>query len=154
MIVIKWIQLGYQRLWFWILRLKKAKVSSKSLKKWKNFTFKLFFLEIELIHPENADLSEDERKNISYMAFPDNSGNLSENTKFHFNLRTKKALNEELSEFSKECKQELKADEGHFNCYAFFRWEKMKFWEGKDFNVLSKFKFLKFRQKVVLINLY
>jgi hypothetical protein len=77
---------------------------------------------IETVHPpENTILSDTERNNLVYMAFPDSNSNCMGDTKFHICLRTIKKLSDQHRLYNRECKQDLKADIGHYWGYVFFR---------------------------------
>lgn len=76
---------------------------------------------IETIHPLATNLSDTERNNLVYMAFPDSNSNCMGDTKFHICLRTKTKLSDQQKQYNKECKQDLKADVSHFWGYVFFR---------------------------------
>lgn len=55
------------------------------------------------------------------MSFPDSNSSEEAATLFHFHLRSKKQLSNQLVKFNKECKRDLKADDGHFWGYVYFR---------------------------------
>jgi hypothetical protein len=76
---------------------------------------------IERVYPETVEFNETERNNLAYMAFPDSNSNCLGDTKFHISLRTTQKLTIQQRHYNRECKQELKADAGHFWGYVYFR---------------------------------
>lgn len=55
------------------------------------------------------------------MAFPDSNSNCMGDTKFHICLRTLRKLSDQHKLYNRDCKQDLKADIGHYWGYVFFR---------------------------------
>ncbi|KAG5673063.1 hypothetical protein PVAND_003138 [Polypedilum vanderplanki] len=76
---------------------------------------------IENVFPEDTYFSETERNNLAYMAFPDSNSNCIGDTKFHISLRTNQKLSNQQRVYNRECKQELRADAGHYWGYVYFR---------------------------------
>lgn len=76
---------------------------------------------IETVYPPSTILSDTERNNLVYMAFPDSNSNCTGDTSFHICLRTTQKLSELHRSYNREAKLDLKADIGHFWGYVFFR---------------------------------
>lgn len=76
---------------------------------------------IEQIYPPTAILTETERSNLSYMAFPDSNSGCRNETRFHITLRTSFPLTSHQKAYNRECQQHLKADMSHFWGYIYFR---------------------------------
>jgi hypothetical protein len=76
---------------------------------------------IETIYPQATILSDTERNNLVYMAFPDSNSNCTGDTAFHISLRTTQKLSDLHRSYNREVKLDLKADIGHFWGYVFFR---------------------------------
>lgn len=110
---------------------------------------------IELLYPESTQLTEAESNNLVYLAFPDSNSNCGKNetTNFHFNLRTKQSLSQQQRAFNRECKQDLRADVGHFYGYVTFRQVKdstiKRGYFQKSFVLLSRLPFHNFFYEVV-----
>lgn len=110
---------------------------------------------IELLHPQTTQLSDAERNNLVYMAFPDSNSHTSGkiSTQFHFNLRTKKPLSQQERSFNCECKQDLRADVSHYWGYVFFRQVKdaslKRGYFQKSFVLLSRLPFHNFFYELV-----
>lgn len=111
---------------------------------------------IELLYPESTHLTETEKNNLVYMAFPDSNSNSGKNeirTHFHFNLRTKQPLSNQQKSFSRECKQDLRADVGHYYGYTSFLQVKdptiKRGYFQKSFVLLSRLPFHNFFYELV-----
>lgn len=81
---------------------------------------------MEAIYPENVRLTETEKMNICYLAFPDSNSGCMGDTQFHIRLRVapnteNTALNESQIAFNKICLPAIRADSGHYWGYVFFR---------------------------------
>jgi hypothetical protein len=76
---------------------------------------------LEHVYPSSAVLSENERTNICYMAFPDSNSSSLGDTKFHISCRTTNLLTTTQRTYNRECQQHLKADAGHYWGYVYFR---------------------------------
>lgn len=76
---------------------------------------------LEHVYPSSAVLSENERTNICYMAFPDSNSSSLGDTKFHISCRTTNPLTITQRTYNRECQQHLKADAGHYWGYVYFR---------------------------------
>lgn len=78
---------------------------------------------IELVYPQSTHLTDTERTNICYLAFPDSNstGSSLGDTKFHVSLRTISPLTSHQRNYNRECQPHLKADLGHFWGYVSFR---------------------------------
>jgi hypothetical protein len=110
---------------------------------------------IEKIHPESTQLSDAERNNLAFLAFPDSNSHTSgkASTQFHFNLRTKRQLSQQERHFNCECKQDLRADVSHYWGYVFFRQVKdtslKRGYFQKSFVLLSRLPFHSFFYELV-----
>lgn len=76
---------------------------------------------LEYVYPPSAVLHENERTNICYMAFPDSNSSSLGDTKFHISCRTTNALTATQRAYNRDCQQHLRADEGHYWGYVYFR---------------------------------
>lgn len=81
---------------------------------------------MEAIYPSSIELSEKEKLNICYLAFPDSNSGCIGDTQFHIRLRvapaTKKTLlNPELQRFSLQCVTTQRPDLGHYWGFVYFR---------------------------------
>lgn len=85
--------------------------------KWNNF---------QAIYPSSVELSEKEKLNICYLAFPDSNSGCIGDTQFHIRLRVAPAtkntlLNTELQRFSSQCVTTQRPDLGHYWGFVYFR---------------------------------
>lgn len=76
---------------------------------------------LEYVYPPTALLHENERTNICYMAFPDSNSSSLGDTKFHISCRTTNPLTATQRAYNRDCQQHLKADDGHYWGYVYFR---------------------------------
>jgi Stabilization of polarity axis/Transport protein Avl9 len=76
---------------------------------------------LEHVYPQSAHLTEAERSNICYCAFPDSNSGCMGDTKFHIALRTNSSITAPHRVYNRECQPHLKADVGHYWGYVFFR---------------------------------
>lgn len=81
---------------------------------------------MEAIYPASVELSEKEKLNICYLAFPDSNSGCIGDTQFHIRLRvapgTKNTLlNPELQRFSLQCVTVQRPDLGHYWGFVYFR---------------------------------
>lgn len=76
---------------------------------------------LEHVYPTSATLSDTEKTNVCYLAFPDSNSGCMGDTKFHFKLRTKSALTAHQKVYNRDCQPNLKADLGHYFGYVYFR---------------------------------
>lgn len=72
------------------------------------------------------ELSEKEKLNICYLAFPDSNSGCIGDTQFHIRLRVAPAtkntkLNPELQRFSLQCVRVQRPDLGHYWGFVYFR---------------------------------
>lgn len=111
---------------------------------------------IELLYPESTQLTDAENNNLVYLAFPDSNSNTGKNetqTHFHFNLRTKQPLLHQQRLFNRECKQDLRADVGHYYGYVTFRQVKdstiKRGYFQKSFLLLTRLPFHNFFYEIV-----
>jgi hypothetical protein len=75
---------------------------------------------IEYVYPKDTYLTDVERNNVVYLAFPDSNSNVSNNF-FHISLRTNQQLSTQQRLYNRECRQDLRADVSHFWGYVYFR---------------------------------
>jgi hypothetical protein len=75
---------------------------------------------LEHVHPPSA-LTDTERTNVCYLAFPDSNSGCMGDTQFFFTLRTKTPLQTNHRVYNRECNNGLKADAGHYFGYVYFR---------------------------------
>lgn len=76
---------------------------------------------IEQIYPQDTTLSDTERTNICYLAFPDSNSGCMGDTKFHIALRTNSPLTAHQRSYNRDCQPHLKTDVGHYWGYVYFR---------------------------------
>ena len=77
---------------------------------------------IETVYPSTASITDNEKTNLAYLAFPDsNSTRDVGDTKFHISLRTQSAITSNHRVYNRECQPHLKADLGHYWGYVYFR---------------------------------
>lgn len=81
---------------------------------------------MQAIYPASVELSEKEKLNICYLAFPDSNSGCIGDTQFHIRLRvapgTKNTLlNSELQRFSLQCVTVQRPDLGHYWGFVYFR---------------------------------
>lgn len=81
---------------------------------------------MQAIYPASVELSEKEKLNICYLAFPDSNSGCIGDTQFHIRLRvapgTKNTLlNSELQRFSLQCMTVQRPDLGHYWGFVYFR---------------------------------
>ncbi|XP_062553267.1 protein DENND6A [Armigeres subalbatus] len=81
---------------------------------------------MELIYPKHVILTEQEKTNICYLAFPDSNSGCMGDSQFHIRLRVSpgsesSSLREEHLEFNCHCLPVHKADPGHFWGFVYFR---------------------------------
>lgn len=81
---------------------------------------------MEAIYPSDITLTEQEKMNICYLAFPDSNSGCMGDTKFHVRLRVAPAtpyteLNEAQRCFNRQCLPAVCADTGHYWGYVYFR---------------------------------
>lgn len=84
------------------------------------------FNHLQAIYPSTIELSEKEKLNVCYLAFPDSNSGCLGDTQFHIRLRvasaTKKTLlNPELQRFSLQCQPNNAPDLGHYWGFVYFR---------------------------------
>lgn len=90
------------------------------------FWIKPFSILLQAIYPASVELSEKEKLNICYLAFPDSNSGCIGDTQFHIRLRvapgTKNTLlNSELQRFSLQCVTVQRPDLGHYWGFVYFR---------------------------------
>lgn len=87
------------------------------------------------------------------MSLPESNSKRNESTVFHFNLRTRRSLSQHLVAFNRECKQELKAQNGHFVAFSYFRQIKdaslKRGYFQKSFVLLTRLPFFNFFYELV-----
>lgn len=76
---------------------------------------------LEHVYPQSAVLTDTEKTNICYLAFPDSNSGCLGDTKFHISLRTNNQLTSHQRAYNRDCQQHLKADAGHYWGYVYFR---------------------------------
>jgi Stabilization of polarity axis len=76
---------------------------------------------LEHVYPPSAVLTDTEKTNICYLAFPDSNSGCLGDTKFHISLRTNNQLTSHQRAYNRDCQQHLKADAGHYWGYVYFR---------------------------------
>ncbi|XP_052862590.1 heat shock 70 kDa protein [Anopheles cruzii] len=81
---------------------------------------------MELIHPKHVTLTEQEKMNICYLAFPDSNSGCMGDSQFHIRLRVSSGsensiLPKGLQEFNCHCLPVHRADPGHFWGFVYFR---------------------------------
>lgn len=76
---------------------------------------------LEQVYPPSATLSDTEKTNVCYLAFPDSNSGCMGDTKFHISLRTKSPLTSHQRVYNRDCQPHLKADLGHYWGYVYFR---------------------------------
>ncbi|CAB3369135.1 Hypothetical predicted protein [Cloeon dipterum] len=79
---------------------------------------------LELVYPTHIRLSEQEKTNICYLAFPDSNSGCMGDTQFHVRIRQspgRQGLAPDLGVYNSKCPVHLKADPGYFHGYVYFR---------------------------------
>jgi hypothetical protein len=76
---------------------------------------------LERVYPQSAVLTDTERTNICYLAFPDSNSGCIGDTKFHISLRTNCGLSPKQRAYNRDSSLHLKADAGHYWGYVYFR---------------------------------
>jgi hypothetical protein len=76
---------------------------------------------LEHVYPQSTALTDTERTNICYLAFPDSNSGCLGDTKFHISLRTNNHLTPHQRAYNRDCQQHLKADAGHYWGDVYFR---------------------------------
>lgn len=82
---------------------------------------------MELVYPAHARLSEAERTNVCYLAFPDSNSGCMGDTQFHVRLRVQPERPAEARlgaahrRYNGRCEARLRADAGHLWGFVFFR---------------------------------
>lgn len=78
------------------------------------------------MYPSHVQLSEQEKINLSYLAFPDSNSGCMGDTKFHVCLRVAPDTEDSLLKpahlnYNRTVAATLKADEGHYWGFVYFR---------------------------------
>ncbi|KAJ9584820.1 hypothetical protein L9F63_020841 [Diploptera punctata] len=84
---------------------------------------------MELIYPGHIKLSEQEKSNICYLAFPDSNSGCMGDTQFHMRIRQSPGRTGLLPEhqfYNQKCPVYLQADPGYYYGYVYFRQVKDK----------------------------
>lgn len=82
---------------------------------------------MELVYPAHARLSEAERTNVCYLAFPDSNSGCMGDTQFHIRLRVQPErpadgrLGQRHRRYNERCEARVRADEGHLWGFVYFR---------------------------------
>ncbi|XP_055601471.1 uncharacterized protein LOC129750540 [Uranotaenia lowii] len=81
---------------------------------------------MELIYPKHVSLTEQEKMNICYLAFPDSNSGCMGDSQFHIRLRVSpgsesSSLSKEHQDFNCHCLPVHRADPGHFWGFVYFR---------------------------------
>lgn len=81
---------------------------------------------MELIYPKHVTLTEQEKTNICYLAFPDSNSGCMGDSQFHIRLRVSpgsesSSLRKEHLDFNCHCLPVHRADPGHFWGFVYFR---------------------------------
>lgn len=92
----------------------------------------IFFFLLQLIHPPQAQLTEQEKTNICYLAFPDSNSGCMGDTKFHFRLRSnivpeqRGGLSDAHLQYNESCLSTLQISPKYFYGFVYFRQVKDK----------------------------
>ncbi|XP_066995986.2 protein DENND6A [Anabrus simplex] len=84
---------------------------------------------MEIIYPGHIKLSEQEKSNICYLAFPDSNSGCMGDTQFHMRIRQspgRYGLLPEHQLYNQKCPVYLQADPGYYYGYVYFRQVKDK----------------------------
>lgn len=86
---------------------------------------------MDAMYPVDITLTEQEKMNICYLAFPDSNSGCMGDTRFHIRLRVAPGtayteLNEAQRRFNRQCLPAVSADTGHFWGFVYFRQVKDK----------------------------
>lgn len=86
---------------------------------------------IEYVYPKHAVLTEQEKSNVCYLAFPDSNSGCMGDTQFHFRIRHSmppchRQQCSPLQSYNTAAPTALQADEGYFFGYVYFRQTKDK----------------------------
>jgi len=83
----------------------------------------IFFLLSQLVYPNNVKLSEEDKTNLCYLAFPDSNSGCMGDTRFHVKIKCSQPLN--LSQrhinYNTKCPVFLQADHRCLYGFVFFR---------------------------------
>ncbi|XP_049805952.1 protein DENND6B [Schistocerca nitens] len=84
---------------------------------------------LEIIYPGHINLSEQEKSNICYLAFPDSNSGCMGDTQFHVRIRRSAGNAELMPEhqyYNQKCPVHLQIDPGYYYGYVYFRQVKDK----------------------------
>lgn len=81
---------------------------------------------MEMIYPGDRELTERERTNICYLAFPDSNSGLMGNVQFHFRIRQCPQSNPlhtrpAIHQYNATCPTSIQTDDGYLYGYVYFR---------------------------------
>ncbi|XP_066951865.1 protein DENND6A [Macrobrachium rosenbergii] len=81
---------------------------------------------MELIYPADRELTERERTNICYLAFPDSNSGLMGNVQFHFRIRQCPQSNPlharpAIHQYNATCPVNIQTEDGYLYGYVYFR---------------------------------
>ncbi|XP_059488518.1 protein DENND6A isoform X2 [Neocloeon triangulifer] len=79
---------------------------------------------LELVYPGHVRLTEQEKTNICYLAFPDSNSGCMGDTQFHVRIRQspgRQGLTPDHRVYNSSCPVHLQADPSHFHGYVYFR---------------------------------
>lgn len=76
---------------------------------------------MESVYPPSAKLTEQEKSNICYLAFPDSNSGCMGDTQFHVRLRSQTPLTCQQKIYNDECMPSLSADNTHYWGFVYFR---------------------------------
>lgn len=109
---------------------------------------KMIIFYFQLIYPPQADLTEQEKMNICYLAFPDSNSGCMGDTKFHFRLRSNIRMSQERGgllnahlEYNESCLATLQISPIFFYGFVYFRQVKDKNLPRGYFQKVKKEKF-------------
>jgi len=91
--------------------------------------YKHFFLCVQAIYPNHVKLSEQERSNVCYLAFPDSNSGCMGDTQYHVRIRQSGIMVQQtnaLKEYDRKSPSFLQTDRDYYWGYVYFRQVKDK----------------------------
>lgn len=76
---------------------------------------------LEDVYPPHVKLTDHEKSNICYLAFPDSNSGCMGDTQFHVRLRSRTSLSKSHVNYNSQCPVTLQADSTHFWGFVYFR---------------------------------
>ncbi|CAH0717774.1 unnamed protein product, partial [Brenthis ino] len=76
---------------------------------------------MECVYPSGVKLSDQEKCNICYLAFPDSNSGCMGDTQFHVRLRTRAPLTPQQLSYNEDSVPTLRADSTHYWGFVYFR---------------------------------